>query len=145
MNVYEVLQSNHYTPNYRCPDSAARTSNGSILIESYTDNKWRYDLVKPYWDEIRNSRGNDVNHVSIKDKTMRNKIKRERRNLIEIKSQLEQIEANHKVAQLEVSVGDDSTSVTASSIYRTNVSIVTTSTYQANLPFGGKISKKLKK
>ena len=76
---------------------------------------------------------------------MRNKIKRERRNLIEIKSQLEQIEANHKVAQLEVSVGDDSTSVTASSIYRTNVSIVTTSTYQANLPFGGKISKKLKK
>ena len=50
MNVYEVLQSNYYTPNYRCPDSAARTSNGSILIESYTDNKWRYDLVKPYWD-----------------------------------------------------------------------------------------------
>ena len=90
-NVYEVSQSNRYTRDGHCPDKGVRTSNGRIFIGSYPNNKWCYESVKPYWEEIQNTRGNYGNHVSRNNKTMRNNIKRERHKLAKIASLVEQL------------------------------------------------------
>ena len=127
-NISEVSKSNSYTRDGHFPYSRVYTSNGSIFIGSYTDNKWCSESVKPYWEEIRNTRGNYGNYVISKNKTTRTKIKRESRKLTKITSQVEQIEVKHKVAQLEVSVGYDGTSIIAASTARTNVSSFNTGT-----------------
>ena len=75
---------------------------------------------------------------------MSNKIKRRLCKLTKITAQVEQIEVKRKLAQIAVSGGDDGTSITTSSIFRTSVSTVTTITDLAGLVFGGKNSKKHK-
>ena len=59
--------------------------------------------------------------MSWKNKTTRNKIKREPHKLTKITSQVEQLEVMGKVAQLAVSGEDDGTSVTAASTTGTSV------------------------
>ena len=78
-------------------------------------------------------------------KTNSKKIKRERRKLFKVTSQVEQLKVKRKVAQLSVSRGDDGNSVTASYTPGTSVSTVTTSTYQSELAFGVKNANKHKK
>ena len=85
-NISEVSQSDRYTRNGHFLDSGVCTSKGSIFVGGYPDNKWRSNSVKPYWEKICNSRGNDGNHVSRKKKYTREKIKRERHKLAKIKS-----------------------------------------------------------
>ena len=102
-NVYEVSQSNRYTHDGNFIDRGVRTYNGSIFIEIYPDNKCRSDSVKTYWEEIRNSRGNDGNNVIKKKKNTRKQIKRERHKLVKITSQVEQLGVKRKVVKLSVS------------------------------------------
>ena len=144
-NVSEVSQSNCYTCDGHFLDRGVRTSNGINFIGSYPDIKLSSDSVKPHWGEIRNARGNDGNHVSRKNQNMREKIKSERRKLVKIIYQVEQLEVKHEVAQISVLRGDDGTSITAASISRRVLSTVTTSTYRSGLAFGVKNAKKRKK
>ena len=57
-NISEVSQSNRYTSDGHFLDSGVRTTNVSIFIGSYTDNKWRSSSVKYDWKQIFNARGN---------------------------------------------------------------------------------------
>ena len=77
-----------YTWEGRCPNEGVHTPDGSIYIGNYDGNKWHSDAVRPYHSEITQARGKDGNQPTRNDKKRVNAIKRSKRKLKKLKSQI---------------------------------------------------------